>query len=343
MEKKLIFNADGTDQVSERRIIGGNSTNLFNLNEVKYGWAKSLYRVMIGNFWVPEKVDLTQDGRDYKKLTEAETKAFDGIISFLTFLDSIQTNNIPHVADYITAPEVKSLLSIQEFQEVIHSQSYAYILESVIPSSKRGKVYELWRSDKNLLTRNKYIAGIYQNFIDEPSKENFAKVLVANYVLEGIYFYNGFIFFYNLCSRNLLLSVGDEIKYIQRDEESHVDLFANMIKEVMNENPGFIEESMVHDIFSKGVEQEIEWTNHIIGDSILGINKESTEKYTKYLANKRLEKLGFSKLYEGYTENPYKHLDKMFDGTGSGVKANFFESTVSSYNQSSSVVGWEEI
>lgn len=55
-EKKKLFNPTGNDDVQNRSIIGGNATGLFNLNNVKYSWAKSLYQVMIGNFWIPEKI-----------------------------------------------------------------------------------------------------------------------------------------------------------------------------------------------------------------------------------------------------------------------------------------------
>lgn len=51
-----IFNPAGDDAISERTIIKGNTTGLFNLNAVKYNWAKGLYQVMVGNFWLPEKV-----------------------------------------------------------------------------------------------------------------------------------------------------------------------------------------------------------------------------------------------------------------------------------------------
>ncbi len=37
---------------------------------------------MMGNFWIPEKIDLTQDKNDYKNLTDQEKKAYDGILSF---------------------------------------------------------------------------------------------------------------------------------------------------------------------------------------------------------------------------------------------------------------------
>jgi len=132
---------------------------------------------MIGNFWVPEKVSgLGEDSVCYQKdLTNEERRAYDGILSFLIFLDSIQTVNLPNFADYITAPEVSLLLAIQTYQEAIHSQSYATILESVVDSGKRDEIYYFWRDNEILLERNKFIGQIYQDFIDNPNDENFFK------------------------------------------------------------------------------------------------------------------------------------------------------------------------
>ena len=343
MKKKRLFNPQGNDRVQDRKIIDGDITNLFNLNDIKYSWAKDMYRVMMANFWVPEKVDLTQDIKDYSELTGDEQKAFDAILSFLIFLDSIQTNNVPNIADYITAPEISTILAIQTYQEAIHSQSYAYILESIVSASKRESIYNKWRDEEILLKRNKYIAEIYQRFLDEPNSENYARVLIANYILESLYFYNGFNFFYNLASRNLVLGTADEIRYINRDELTHVVIFKNIIQTIKDENPGLINEEMVHELFKKAVEQEIEWANYIIGDKILGINQKSTEKYTKFLANLRLREIGFNELYPGYNDNPYAHLERLADKDGGSVKSNFFESTNTSYSQSSAIDGWDDI
>ena len=343
MQEKKLFNIEGDDSLKERKVIGGNVTNLFNLNNAKYKWANQLYRLMMGNFWIPEKISLGDDKRHYEELTEEEQRAYDGILSFLVFLDSIQTNNIPNINDYITAPEINLVLSIQTYQEAIHSQSYAYIIESVIPAHKRNYIYDKWREDDVLLERNKYIAEIYQNFIDERSDKNFARVLIANFLLEGIYFYNGFNFFYNLSSRSTMMGTADEIKYINRDELSHCVLFAHIIKEIKNDNPSFFDDEEIKQMFKTAVEQEIEWTNHIIGDGVLGINNKSTEAYTKYIANRRLKEIGMDPIYEGFNENPYKHLEKIADTNGDGdTKSNFFEVNVSSYNQSSSIDGWDD-
>jgi ribonucleoside-diphosphate reductase beta chain len=75
----------------------------------------------------------------------------------LIFLDSIQTVNLPNFNDYITAPEVNLILSIQAYQEAIHSQSYATILETVVEPKDRDEIYYFWRDDKHLLERNEFI------------------------------------------------------------------------------------------------------------------------------------------------------------------------------------------
>ncbi|MEG0069871.1 ribonucleotide-diphosphate reductase subunit beta [Cetobacterium sp.] len=343
MDRKKLFNPSGSDSLSDRRIIKGDSTNIFNLNNVRYQWANLLYRNMMGNFWIPEKIDLTQDKNDYENLTDYEKEAYDGILSFLIFLDSIQTNNIPNISNYITAPEVSLILSIQTFQEAVHSQSYQYIIESILPKEKRNMIYDKWREDKILFERNSYIADIYQNFLNNPNDENFSKALIADYLLEAVYFYNGFNFFYLLASRNRMMGTSDIIKLINRDELSHVVIFQQMIKEIRDENPGFFKDELFYEMFEKAVEQEIVWTNHIIGNQILGITEETTEAYTKWLANERLKSIGLKPLYDGFEKNPYKHLEKFADTEGEGnVKANFFEGTVTSYNMSSSIEGWEE-
>jgi ribonucleoside-diphosphate reductase beta chain len=159
MDQNPLFNPLGNDLVENRKIIGGNATGLFNLNNVKYTWAKSLYQVMIGNFWVPEKVSgLGEDSTQYKHtLNDAERRSYRGILSFLIFLDSIQTRNLPNFSDYITAPEINLVLAIQTYQEAIHSQSYATILETVVDSKERDEIYYFWRDDKLLLERNTFI------------------------------------------------------------------------------------------------------------------------------------------------------------------------------------------
>lgn len=342
MKRNLMFNPKGDDAVAVRTIIKGATTGLFNLNATKYPWAKSLYQVMIGNFWVPEKVSgLKDDARMFHAdLTKEEQQAYKGILSFLIFLDSIQTVNLPHFADYITSPEVNLILAIQAYQEAIHSQSYATILESVVESEERDEIYYFWRTDKVLLERNKYIGQIYQDFVNAPSDKTFFRGIVANFLLESIYFYNGFAFFDTLVDHMKMLATGRMIAYIRRDELTHVTIFANIIREIKREFPEIYDEALIREMMGEAVKQEIEWGKHILGNKIPGINGDATEGYTKWLANNRLAMLNIDPLFPEAVTNPYKHLDRLQDTNSD--KGNFFETTVVNYTQSTSMKGsWD--
>lgn len=240
MKKKLIFNEHG--QRGTQAMIGGNTTNLREWNRIKYDWANTLYRTMLNNFWIPEEISLNEDIKQFPYLTDSERRAFDKIISFLNFLDSVQSENLPNISRYITAPEVASLLNIQAFQEEIHAQSYSYILDTVTNPITRDKIYDEWRTDSTLLERNRFIADAYQRFSDDPNEGNFLHTIVANYILEGIYFYSGFSFFYTL-ARQKMTATSTIFKYINRDEVTHLILFQNILRELRHERPDLLQRS----------------------------------------------------------------------------------------------------
>ena len=343
MPTNPIFNPDGNDDVANRSVWFGETTNLMQLNDVRYSWAVGLYQQMRENFWIPQKLDITQDVTDYWNLTPEERRAFDGILSYLTFLDSVQTCNLPHIKSSITAPEISLCMAEQISQEGMHNQSYQYMIETIIPSERRANVYEFWRTDKVLRDRCEYIAGFYQRYIDSPTSENYFMAHLADYMLEGMYFYNGFIFFYNLASRMLMPGSADIFKMINRDELSHVRLFQKLIPEAMQTFE--YSEDQIYEMFDRAVKYECQWTNHIVGNDILGITEQSTEIYTKYLANIRLKAIGLKPLYEDdiYKKSPYRHLERFSDTKKAGnTKANFFEAGVTSYVMSSGVTGWDE-
>jgi ribonucleoside-diphosphate reductase beta chain len=136
----------------------------------------------------------------------------------------------------------------------------------------------------------------------------------------------------------------DIFKMINRDELSHVRLFQKLIPEAMTVFPHSVEQ--IYEMFDQAVMHECLWTNHIIGDDILGITEGSTEQYTKYLANIRLRSIGLKPLYPEpkFEKSPYRHLERFADTKQEAhTKSNFFEASVTSYVMSSSVSGWDEV
>jgi ribonucleoside-diphosphate reductase beta chain len=295
---------------------------------------------MIFDHWIPEKVSMQHDR--YDEISDVEKLAYRSTLSFLTALDSIQVNNIPNLQMYITDTLYNGAYVAKSFQELIHSKSYRYITESSIPSMERKDVQDLWRKDVMLKDRNKYIADIYQQFQDYPSDENFAKVVCAEYVLESLYFYNGFMFFYNLLKRGMMKSTAEQIYYIHKDEINHIKLSAALIGRLNLQQKDFISVNLMHEIYEKGVNAEIEWSKHIYGNNIVGISEKSSENYTKFLANERMKVLGFPILFSDITENPYAHLHMISPEDKNGVKENFFETTVTNYQSEAAVDGWDD-
>ena len=84
--RRPLFNPEGDTDVLTRRMIGGNTTNLNDFNNMKYPWVSDWYRQAMNNFWVPEEINLSKDIKDYPVLPAAERRAYDKILSFLVFL-----------------------------------------------------------------------------------------------------------------------------------------------------------------------------------------------------------------------------------------------------------------
>lgn len=94
LKKNALFNPEGDTETRLRKMIGGNTTNLNDFNNMRYKWVSDWYRQAMNNFWIPEEINLTQDTKDYPHLTPAERTAYDKILSFLVFPDSLQSNNL---------------------------------------------------------------------------------------------------------------------------------------------------------------------------------------------------------------------------------------------------------
>lgn len=339
INRRPLFNEFGDIDLLKRRMINGNTTNLNDFNNMKYTWVSDWYRNAMNNFWIPEEINLSQDLKDYGNLEEDERVAYDKILSFLIFLDSIQTANLGNINNYITASEVNLCLTIQAFQEAVHSQSYSYMLDTICSPDKRNEILYQWKDDKILLDRNKFIGDLYNEFQINPTKKNFLKTLMANYILEGIYFYSGFMFFYNLERNGKMPGSAQEIRYINRDENTHLWLFRNIIKELMVEEPDMFTEETIKELkcmMIEGVNNEIEWGNYVIGDNIQGINKSLIENYIKYLGNLRFNAIGLGKLFEGYDKDPAPWVNIFADANS--VKTDFFEAKSTAYAKAGALI-----
>lgn len=333
-KRKKIYNPESNEKVNDRKIFNGNPTSIFDLNKIKYQWAYNLWKVMLANTWFPEEVGMAQDKRDYVSgLTEQEKLGYDRALAQLIFMDSLQTNNlIDNVNPYITSPELNLILVRQAYEEALHSQSYDVMVQAI--SDNTDEIYEMWRKDTELRNKNDYIADVYMDLAKNPTETNLLKAFFANQILEGIYFYSGFSFFYTLAKSGKMLASANMIRFIQRDEVTHLLLFSNLINSVRKERSDLFTPSLeeeVIEMFRKAVDLEANWGDYITQGQILGLTSDIIRQYIEYLADERLGRVGFSKLYNA--KHPIKWVDRF--SSFNEQKSNFFESKVTNYSKGS--------
>ena len=333
MERKTIYNPDSKESLNDRRIFGGNSDGMINFTKMKYQWALNLWDTMEANTWFPKEVQMTGDAKDYKFLTEPEKRMYDLVLSQLIFMDSLQTNNLmDNINPYITAPEVNACLSRQSYEEANHSKSYAVMVESI--SDNTDQIYDMWKTDTKLREKNNYIADVYKNLAGDITDQKIVLALFANQILEGLYFYAGFAAIYALGKSGKMLGSSQMIRFIQRDEVTHLLLFQNMINSVRKERPELFTaqlEETVRGMFRKAVALEASWGSYITQGQILGFTDKIIEQYIQYLADKRLEAVGYKPEYN------VKHPIPWVDGYASfnDQRTNFFEGNVVNYSKGS--------
>lgn len=330
-----MFSTDCRTDRSTTSIINGCTYGIINLNKCKYEWAYNLWEVMLANTWFAKEVDLTEDAKDYKKLLPSERRMYDKVLAQLIFMDSIQTNNTAdNVNPWITAPEVNMCLVRQAFEEALHSQAYAVMVDSI--SLNTDEIYEMWRQDAELLKKNAFIGNVYEEYGSRAEDDDEAKLymLIANQCLEGIYFYSGFAAFYALARSGKMLGSAQMIRFIQRDELTHLALYSNIIKEIKREYPALFNERILGNIrqmYAKACELETAWGVYVTEEQILGLNKEIVSRYVQYLTDKRLKAIGLEAMY--HTEHPIKWVDTF--STFNDQKTNFFEANVTNYSKGS--------
>ncbi|ARK28721.1 ribonucleotide-diphosphate reductase subunit beta [Halalkalibacter krulwichiae] len=335
---------DPTAPNASTGIINGESSNILNWDDVRFNWAYPMYKNMLANFWTPFEINMSNDIKQWMQLSEDECYAFKKIIGLLAFLDSVQTDYSGKVSQYLTDSSLSALMQVLSFQEVVHNQSYSYVLSSLVPKHEQDEIFEYWKHDPILRERNDFIAEGYQRFVDNPTPKTFMESIVFDVILEGLNFYSGFAFFYNLARNQKMVSTSTMINYINRDEQLHVNLFAHIFKELLKENPELDTSETIQFVqgaFRTAAELEIKWGRAIIGDKLEGIHMNELESYIKFIANKRVNQLGIERPFEGYRHNPMKWI-KAYEDVDSG-KSDFFEQKSRQYVKVSDVNGFDEL
>ena len=133
-----------------------------------------------------------------------------------------------------------------------------------------------------------------------------------------------------------------EIRYINRDENTHLWLFRNIIIELRKEHPELFDDHMVSEmkeLLMEAVRQEIEWACYVIGNEVPGLNEKMITDYIRYLGNLRWKKPWICPRYTPGCEREPETMKWVSQYSNANmVKTDFFEARSTAYAKSTALI-----
>ena len=298
-------------------------------DEYKYPVFDKLTTQMLGYFWRPEEVSLQKDRADYQSLRPEQKHIFTSNLKYQILLDSVQGRG-PGMAfaPYTALPELEGAMNVWQFMEMIHSRSYTYIIKNVYPNA--AEVFDTILNDDKILKRANSVTAAYDDFINDAHewdqsnlwKDGWQSTQAKDYslhelkrklyraianvnILEGIRFYVSFACSFAFGELKLMEGSAKIISLISRDENQHLVLTQNIMKNWMNgDDPEMQqiaeeERNNVISMFKNAVEEEKDWAEYLFsGGSMIGLNDKLLNQYVEWIANKRMKALGIDPIYD---------------------------------------------
>ena len=335
--------------VVDKRIING-QTDVNQLVPFKYKWAWEKYLATCANHWMPQEVNMQRDIELWKNplgLTEDERLIVKRNLGFFVTADSLAANNIV-LGTYrqITAPECRQFLLRQAFEEAIHTHAYQYIVESL--GLDEGEIFNAYHEVSSIKAKDEFLIPFIDTLTNpefrtgtlENDRKLLKSLIVFACIMEGIFFYVGFVQILALGRQNKMTGAAEQYQYILRDESMHCNFGIDLINTIKLENPDLWTEEFkaeLIELFHKGVELEYAYAEDTMPRGVLGLNAGMFKEYLRFICNRRTTQIGLPELFPNQTNNPFPWMSEMIDLK---KEKNFFETRVTEY-QSGGALDWD--
>lgn len=270
------------------------------------------------------------------KLTDGERHVLMRNLGFFSTAESLVGNNIVlAIFKHVTNPEARQYLLRQAFEEAVHTHTFHYIVESL--GLDEREVFNMYHEVNSIHDKDAFEMVLTKDILDpnfstdsDEGVRKFIKNLVGFYVImEGIFFYSGFVMILSFKNRNLMTGIGEQFEYILRDESVHLSFGIELINSIINENKHVWTDDFkqeILDMIEQAVELEIGYAQDCLPEGIIGLNVGMFRDYVQYIADRRLTRLGLGIKYG--SETPFPWMSKVMDLK---KEKNFFESRVTEY------------
>ena len=246
---------------------------------------------LTGNFWLPEKIPVSNDLPKWGLMNEAEHWATMRVFAGLTALDTLQgaVGAISLMPD-ATTPHEEAVLCNIAFMEAVHAKSYSNIFMTLSSTPEINRAFR-WAEESETL---RYKSTRVREFYDG---DNLLMRKAASTLLESFLFYSGFYLPLRFASRGYLTNTADVIRLIIRDEAVHGYYIGYKYQQAVKQlNPAQQQglKDSVFDLVFDLYDNEITYTEKIYDD--LGWT-EDVKRFLRYNANKALNNLGYEGLF----------------------------------------------
>ena len=262
-----------------------------NWNRIEDDKDLEVWNRLTSNFWLPEKIPLSNDIPSWQTLTPDEKQLTIRVFTGLTLLDTIQnTVGAPALIPDAQTPHEEAVLSNISFMEAVHARSYSSVFSTLCSTQEIDDAYRWSEEEPTLQNKADIILGYYRD--PHPLKKK-----VASVFLESFLFYSGFYLPMYWSSRARLTNTADLIRLIIRDEAVHgyyigykfQRALLNYDEQTRQEIKEFTF-SLLFDLY----ENEINYTHKLY--DVVGWS-EDVIKFLHYNANKSLMNLGYEALF----------------------------------------------
>jgi len=342
------LSASGRIHAHDKRIING-QTDVNQLVPFKYHWAWDKYLAGCANHWMPQEVSMSRDiaqWKDSTALSEDERLIIKRNLGFFTTADSLAANNIVlGTYRHITAPECRQYLLRQGFEEAIHTHAYQYIVESL--GLDESEIFNAYREIPSIRDKDNFLIPFINTLTNpafktgtlEADQQLLRSLIVFACIMEGLFFYVGFVQILALGRQNKMQGAAEQYQYILRDESLHCNFGVDLINTIKLENPQLWTTEFRDEIkalMQHAVELEYRYAEDTMPRGVLGLNAGMFKEYLRFIANRRCQQIGLDMLYPGAT-NPFPWMSEMMDLK---KEKNFFESRVTEY-QTGGALSWD--
>ena len=331
--------------VDDKRLLNCSAVDVNQLWPLKYKWAWEHYINGCANNWLPSEVSMQRDIELWKsdQLSTAERLVIMRNLGFFSTGESLVGNNIVlAIFRHITNPEARQYLLRQAFEEAVHTHTFHYICESLALDGR--EVFNMYREVDAIAGKDEFVMALTRQVLDPnfstatlQGVQDFIRNLVGFYVImEGIFFYSGFVMILSLHRRNRMTGIGEQFQYILRDETIHLNFGIDLINTIKEENPAAWSSELQQQLTAmirEAVEYEIRYAKDCLPTGILGLNADLFRDYVQFIADRRMQRIGLPPAY--HSQNPFSWMSETIDLT---KEKNFFETRVTEYQTGGTLV-----